>query len=84
MSEIPSIEMSLFQMASNVVGTENISRIVISDDKGFALNQYDYSDSSFDPLPSVVFSIDSIVNNNNLSPSNSKTPGITTGFPGLI
>lgn len=83
MSEIPYIGMSLFQMASNIVGTENISRIVVSDDKGVALNQYDYANSTFDPIPSVVFSIDSILNTNNPVSDTSKV-GTVTEFPGLV
>jgi hypothetical protein len=60
MDEHKEISLSLFQFASNVVGTDKISSVsIIKDDKVY--KKYSYSSTDGDKIPSVIFSLSDIL-----------------------
>ena len=84
MKEVPKVDMSLLQMANNFVGGEEISRIEIINKEGIVLNTYDYSKSTGDHIPSVIFSMSDILGNSNSIVSNHNTTQKVNEFPGLL
>ena len=80
--------MPLFQMAANLTGTDVISKITVSDKSGSVLGEYDYSNTLNDHLPSVVFTMESILDrgssfNTNDLPRKSQN-NLVSNFPGLV
>ena len=84
MKEVPIVDMSLLQMCKNFVGGKEISRIEIINKEGIVLNTYDYSKSTGDHIPSVIFSMSDILGNSNSMVSNHNTTQKVNEFPGLL
>lgn len=84
MKAVPNVDMSLLQMANNFVGGGEISRIEIINKEGIVLNTYDYSKSTGDHIPSVIFSMSDILGNSNSIVSNPNTTQKVNEFPGLL